>query len=277
MAVHQGSTASNEQEVTPQEALAVLQVLFDGTVLIEQPSQSGIGAALVWQVRLLGRQLLGIPRRYFPPDREARVRFLLLREIILAAPEGTELALQRALKVYAALPGSNGNAVHQMREVLTEMADIVAVRQEEGLPFITDDKHRRSLLADWDSAGHLLNVGEYKASTVMSGSVIEALLVHGLLLRGDRAGEDLPALRSKLVGVPGTRNRGLPMHKLVAAANGLLREDTLKLLSDNVSNYRNLIHRGAELREGTSPDAGTAHIAYGAVVRVVRDLTALFA
>jgi len=117
----------------------------------------------------------------------------------------------------------------------------------------------------------LLDVGVWKAATVIAGSVAEALLLDALLKRAaeaQAAGKALePPVEKKL------DSWDLDALTKVAAKLGVIdggTADACKL----ARGFRNLIHPGRSRRLEITCDRGTAFIAVAAVDHVIRDLRA---
>ncbi len=121
--------------------------------------------------------------------------------------------------------------------------------------------------------------GEWKAATVLAGSVIEALCLWVVRREAaDAAVETARRLqREGLLGPRGVPNELLSWHAPelieVAFALGFIEYDTVQV-ARTTKDYRNLIHPGRELRTGQRCTEGVAHIAIGAMQRVAENLEA---
>jgi hypothetical protein len=162
-----------------------------------------------------------------------------------------------------------------IREALAACPDEFPQKGTAELLFILDAELRSSLRQDLSDTNRALADGEWKAATVLAGSVVEALLLWALQQRS--AGE----VREKAIALhPGTLEKKpptdlerwhLPELVEVAAALGLIETDTtaqVRLAKD----YRNLIHPGRAIRLQKQCNRGTALGAVAAVEMVVRDL-----
>src|SRR5262249_9160647 len=69
-----------------------------------------------------------------------------------------------------------GPILYRLKQILLKCPDYASSRGESGLEFIRDSNLQKSLREDISSAHSLLRNGEWKACTVMAGSVLEALL-----------------------------------------------------------------------------------------------------
>jgi hypothetical protein len=136
---------------------------------------------------------------------------------------------------------------------------------------------RESLRIDLSATNHALSNGEWKAATVLAGSVVEALLLWALLKR--KKGEITSALK-KLQGLgrlkrdPGADLENWSLEPLaeVAAELKVITQETLAQV-ELAKNFRNLIHPGREIRLRQKCDRATALSAVAAVEHVVRDFS----
>jgi hypothetical protein len=146
------------------------------------------------------------------------------------------------------------------------------------LPFLeTDPELRDSLRLDLAHAKRALTNGQWKASTVLSGSILEALLfwaltqpayaTNALVAEGaaKRAGKVLP-IDEWTLG---------PLLKVAVELNVLFTEDTITE-AQLAQNYRNFIHPGKEQRLGKRCDVGTARVTLAAVGHAALDLEVRF-
>ncbi len=125
--------------------------------------------------------------------------------------------------------------------------------------FITDEDLRASLVADYLELQSCLSTGAWKAAHVMSGSIVEALLVDYLL------------------GIEYTKKDPLKMtlEALIDAGRsaGVLTDKTSDL-SSVIRGYRNLIHPGRVIRLGETIDEEGARIADALVSLIVHEVAA---
>jgi hypothetical protein len=144
------------------------------------------------------------------------------------------------------------------------------------LPFITDATLRESLRLDIEHVGRVLAYGEWKATTVLAGSVIEALLLWklGTLPAADVEAAAKTARNWKTVKP--LNEWHLPDYIEVAAivptTNPVIVADTADLLRV-VKNFRNLIHPGRAERLAQTCDKRTAYAAVAGMEGVVIDLS----
>ena len=162
------------------------------------------------------------------------------------------------------------NPITLIRLALEACPDEFPAHSTSELKFITDTNLRENLRQDVSAVNMALTNGEWKAATVLAGSVTEALLLWAL----QRNASQVPATVSKL-GMkidPDLEKWSLHSYIEVAAELGMIKSDTAtqcRLAKD----FRNLIHPGRALRLGQVCNRGTALSAVAAVEHVIQDLT----
>lgn len=164
-----------------------------------------------------------------------------------------------------------------IRQALLKCPDEMPSPHTPELKFIKDSDVRESLRLDVSSATNAVTNREWKAATVLAGSVIEALL----LWRFDQE----PKKNISQAVTELEKNKKLPKGKtpndpeewgLYAFTEVALH---LKLIEDETANairlaknFRNLIHPGRARRKGQC-DQGTAYVAVGAMHRLINQLS----
>ena len=172
-----------------------------------------------------------------------------------------------------------GRHVSELLALLAAFPDEPFRPDDSSLQFIDDTAFRRTLSVDIAAAHRALMNGEWKAATVLAGSVIEALCLWVVRREAaDAAVETARRLqREGLLGPRGVPNELLSWHAPelieVAFALGFIERDTVQV-ARTTKDYRNLIHPGRELRTGQRCTEGVAHIAIGAMQRVAENLEA---
>jgi hypothetical protein len=153
-----------------------------------------------------------------------------------------------------------------VRAMLAKCPDQNPSPQTAELAFVDDAALRDSIRIDLSQASSGLHNGDWKASTVLAGAAVEALLLWAITR--DRSAIDKLDVRPK--GLP----ENWPLSDLIDVS---VRLDVIK---DNTASqtrlakdFRNLIHPGRALRKKEVCDRGTALTALAAVELVVRDLT----
>lgn len=143
------------------------------------------------------------------------------------------------------------------------------------LKFIKAEDLREDVRIDIGYINIALRNGEWKAATVLAGSVIETLLLSALQQRPDT---DIAA--AKASSGPKLPNKALDEWYLPDYTEAAHR---LKIIADETAtqcrlakDFRNLIHPGRAQRLKQGCDRGTALAAVAALEHVVRDLTLLY-
>jgi hypothetical protein len=179
------------------------------------------------------------------------------------------------------IPGRGSeNAMTILRKHLGSLSDEGAEPTTNELLFITDPEFRESLRRDLGSIDRSIANGEWKAGTVLGGSVIEAFLLYAVQEYDGRSHSELEAAKLTLLssGIlsqppPSDLNKwGLHVLTEVASAISLIKEETTaqcRIAKD----FRNLIHPGKAARLALECDRGTALSVLAAVEHVIRDLT----
>ncbi len=170
-----------------------------------------------------------------------------------------------------------GLHVSDLLALLTVFPDEPFRPDDTALRFIDDAAFRRTLSIDRAAAHRALSNGEWKAATVLAGSVIEALCLWTIRREAAETALDTARRlqRERVLGQRGIPDDVLSWHAPelieVAFALGFIEQDTVQV-ARTTKDYRNLIHPGRELRTGQECTEGVAHVAVGAMQRVVEDL-----
>jgi hypothetical protein len=177
----------------------------------------------------------------------------------------------------ARLQGFQYTPVTLIRRALAACPDQFPSKDTNELAFVPDNTLREGLRLDISSANQALSNGNWKAATVLAGSVVEALLLWALQERGPaEVKKAIDALLKKEIfsRAPQADLATWHLHEYieVAAELGVVKAQTAnqaRLAKD----FRNLIHPGLEARRGQMCDRGTALSAVAAVEHVARDLS----
>jgi hypothetical protein len=208
--------------------------------------------------------------------------FVRRMEAVFADPDMNEG--RRRIPSEDQRPGSR-SMLSAFRELLSSLPDEVPSPATHELRFILDASHRETLRTDISSVNVALSNGEWKAATVLAGSVVEALLLWAL--------EEKKTEPERAVAVTALHNTPvshlqraqqfpstLPARVekwefwqmiLVAAKLGLITESTSQQ-ANLCREFRNLIHPAKANRQGPC-DRGTALSAVAAIEHVVKDLS----
>jgi hypothetical protein len=203
----------------------------------------------------------------------------LLASVAALRGSSDMLAAQRAGHIInIRLPGFARHPIAEIHAAISVCPDEAAPPSAAILAFLSESGLAGGLRIDISSALTALGNGEWKAATVIAGSVIEALLLWAITRHGRVA---IDAARKgtkgpdKLQHIPGTDpgKWHLPEHIEVAGELGCIEPGT-RVEARRMKEYRNLIHPGAVIRTRQQCDLGTAHIAVGTMHHVMRDLEA---
>jgi hypothetical protein len=179
------------------------------------------------------------------------------------------------------LPGriEHEDCLAMVKNILASCPEDVPSSATEGMMFISDLDLRKSLFVDLGSAERSLNTGEWKACTVLSGSIIEALLLWALQTHS------VAEIAAAIAGVDASKNirRNAPADNLTdgawrfydyvhVAAQLLEIQDPLYNRCVDAKDYRNLIHPAVAERRNAACDRGTSHITVGTVYSLIEKL-----
>lgn len=156
-------------------------------------------------------------------------------------------------------PGYKDNPVTLIRNALASCPDEAPAPGTADLDFIDDDELKNNLRMDISSVNRALINGEWKAATVIAGSVCEALLLWRLTKAN--TGE-LEEVLQKWV---------LHQYIEVAARLKIIGPQTEKQAT-LAKDFRNLIHPGRATRLAQECNRATALSAVAAVEHIVEDL-----
>lgn len=180
-------------------------------------------------------------------------------------------------KIPVHTPGfDNVSPIILLRSALAKCPDAAPIMGTSELNFIADIDLRNSLRLDISTSHSALIHGEWKAATVIAGSVIEALLLWSLQQKnptdiGNSVRNRISA--GKLDSNPGTNLLRWSLSPFIEVAHdlGLIRDITCEQCRI-AREFRNLIHPGKTQRLGIRCTRGTAHSAIAAMEQVIEDL-----
>lgn len=194
--------------------------------------------------------------------------------------------IRDAIELWSSYPASGNNlgGIEELdkRQPLLVVCDIVATCPDDAptvshatLAFLADPALQATLALDISTARSALANGEYKAASVMAGSVMEALLLWATTTRKMPAEVAAAAVvcRGRGVRIDGNAPEGWSLAALICVARELdLITDATRNALDGARDFRNLIHPGRAQRTGQRPTLGTATLAVGAMQRLVEEL-----
>lgn len=184
------------------------------------------------------------------------------------------------LMLHPGRTSGNWNPVRVIRRVFDKCPDDLTPIGSKDLLFIKDAGVRAELLADLGSVRSALMNSEWKPSTVVAGSLAEALLLWAV---DQKPNVDVVKARQATVSkgtlpkAPGANpeNWGLEEYIAVVSELQIIEPDTRAQL-EIVREFRNLIHPGRARRKSKRCDRGTALAANAGVELLSRDLQAKF-
>lgn len=162
----------------------------------------------------------------------------------------------------------NANPIALIFDMLGKCPDEFPTASTNELPFIDDTDLRHSLRNDLSAVSRALVNSEWKAATVLAGSVLEALLLWKLDKNRTKAMATDHAKQKKLKSL---EHWHLPNY-IEAAAELKLVEEPTAIQARLAQDFRNLIHPGRSVRLGQICNRGTAFGAVAAVELVIEDL-----
>jgi len=183
--------------------------------------------------------------------------------------ERTSLSYSREL---LPIPGLRRHSpIALIRQALALCPDEFPATGTSQLSFVTDPALRESLRLDISATNSAITNGEWKAATVLAGSVVEALLLWALLQQNQV--NVIAALAS--LGLKASSNLEdwvLDQYIKVAAELKLIAAETATQCMI-AKGFRNLIHPGRAQRLEQVCNRGTALSAVAAVEHVITDLS----
>jgi len=171
------------------------------------------------------------------------------------------------------------NPITLLRSLLDKLVDDGVNPNSPELAFVNDLDFRTLLRVDISSTERALNNNEWKAATVLAGSVVEALLLDSIM--SNTRIEDINAITERLIS-EGRLTKSPHKKKYekwkffelieVAHGMGLIKLPTRDLCTAT-RHFRNLIHPGEALRKSMSCTRPTALAAFAALLKTIEDLT----
>jgi len=166
------------------------------------------------------------------------------------------------------LPGFNRlNPVTIVRRSLEKCPDEFPSKSVTELLFISDIDLRDSIRMDIGTAEQTFRDGAWKASTILAGSAIEALLLW-------RLKQEDPSNLQNVANIDANQLDRMDLHHLIDVSKimGRIKTETVTLAL-LAKGFRNLIHPGRSIRLGEKCNRGTAYTALAALEHVVNDLS----
>lgn len=177
------------------------------------------------------------------------------------------------------VPGiTDDNPLTILLKVLRECPDQYPSASTAALKFITEAELRENLRLDLSASNQALANNEWKAATVLAGSVVEALLLWKLATYEKVELE--PALnrlkekdkRFEKINIKDLEREGLSLYISLSEEIGAISQNSSKQARLS-SDYRNLIHPGRSVRLKESCTRATALTAVAAVERLIDEFS----
>jgi hypothetical protein len=228
--------------------------------------QPQLGHLQAFELSALLHLLDAMPEELLPTDPDRYMDLVLGMNAIRHAVEvwrsGDQKTILKPLKRWGGL-----NAVALVMKALSAAPDEAPAPSTKALPFIPDPADRIALQNDIAGVERAIQNGEWKAATVLAGSVIEALLLWALSQDTKSALSTAGAPKAK-----GDLGRW-DLADLIKVAGELkiVNEQTAKQ-ADLARDYRNLIHPAVAVRRKMVADRPTAFGAFAGMDMVAADL-----
>ncbi len=174
----------------------------------------------------------------------------------------------------------NWHPISLVRKQLSRLSDEGIEPGISELSFVSDQHFRDTLRRDVTTAESAFDNGEWKAATVLSGSIIESLLLDAVKALEARDTRALAAAvkqctsKGMIAGaIPGNVD-DWGLHHLIEIANEIpLISPTTAAQCRIAKDFRNLIHPGRAIRKAQTCDRGTALSAIAGMEHLIRDLS----
>ncbi len=128
---------------------------------------------------------------------------------------------------------------------------------------IQDQAHRRRILEDFQEASRSLQANNFKAAIILSGAIVEAMLL-AILEENPPPG----------IAVARLRREGLSNYLEYAWNVGRISDLTVRrLLDETLREWRNMIHPGKMIRSDFSVDRSRAEVALASVRMLSKELS----
>jgi len=173
-------------------------------------------------------------------------------------------------------PGYSTDPVTLLYFLLSKCPDVAPASATTGLDFLKDEIQRRDLRTDKSDSDRALSSGEWKAATVLAGSLVEALLLWAVQQEQAKVASAVAAIQGRGVTLPrasrAVEDWNLHEYIEVSSELGIIGEKTAEQCR-LAKGFRNLIHPGAEQRRSEKCGRPEALAAAAAVEHVIRDLS----
>lgn len=249
----------------------VRQFIKDDPVLTnctdqDPKKQPQLGPLQAFELSALLHLLDQIPEELMPTDPTAYMDLVLgmnaIRYAVEAWRSGDQKTILKPLKRWGGL-----NAVALVMKGLSVAPDEAPAPTTKTLAFVSNVDDRTALQNDIAAVERAIHNNEWKAATVLAGSVIEALLLWALA-------QDTKAALRAANAPKGNNNLGKwDLVDLIKVAHELnLIGDYTAKQADLARNYRNLIHPAVAERRKMIANRPTAFAAFAGMDLVAGDI-----
>jgi hypothetical protein len=226
-------------------------------------------AAVVHLVQSVPNELIVLEPREYAELTASVAGLRAMADVFQASREAIQIRLR----------GFDQNPIAMIRRAMAACPDEAPSPGTAMLQFIGDQALRDSIRLDISAANSCLTQGDWKGTTVLAGSALEALLLWALQeqdrlqVGAMRAAVDTLVAANRMARPrdPNPETWDLQHYIPVAEYLGLIEPDTATQAT-LAKNFRNLIHPGRAARLGQKCDRATALGALAAVEAVARDL-----
>jgi len=154
----------------------------------------------------------------------------------------------------------------ELKNELSETETKLKIEKEDFF-FVSDVKLKEIIQRDYEEVQKVRSVNAVKATIVLSGSLIEALLLDSLIKDEQKATTSIKAPPKKILS-----EWNLNELIIVARDLGIISSDAASRFIDPIRDFRNLIHPGKEKRSKMKFSMEEANIAFQVLKIVIRDL-----
>ncbi|MBI5603500.1 MAG: hypothetical protein HY879_09090, partial [Deltaproteobacteria bacterium] len=261
----------------PSQLVTIIDKMFPGQEQKTRPFTIGIDR--VNQLAAIVEMADKIPDELITIEGEDYGNFLLsLAAIRSAVSTWQSYGHGPDLHSISGLP--NLNPVIVFRNCLSLCPDDFPTKGTTELMFITDPQFREILRIDISSANKAFINGEWKAATVLAGSIAEALLLWILQPIADKNPEIIEESLVRLLkeGKIKRKPRGKPedwnLHPLIEVSRNLdLIKENTSIQARLAKDFRNLIHPGVSVRKNQACSRATALSALAALELILENIS----
>jgi hypothetical protein len=260
--------------VVPIQLVAAIDQMFPWAANQSEDKKAGVSQGNSREVRALIHLFESIPSELLILEGE---EFINLEIAITVLKDCLETWPHRDKMVYGIHGSQKINPITIIRRALARCPDEHPPSKFTELDFLDDAQLRAGLGQDVASIRKALSNGEWKAATVLAGSVVEALLLWALsqctLNERQSAIDELVASKD-LKRPPAPDITEWKAHEYIHVATRLKKiTENTKYQALLAKDFRNFIHPGAEVRLQQKCDLATTYSALAAVQHVIRDLS----